>query len=967
MNLNIHLKSVDISPQESHGPIKLGIRNTEDRSWNSEKFLTVGKDSRASMKIGNVPSRFSEDSNIWIEMFLKTNESYVRSGETNISYSEIAEAMRNSNKRTLTKEVVYHQLSNTPVKALLTIDIDCENIGGQLTSSHQHNSLPEPFAGPYQIIESNTTTITQILKKNMEEAVSFMKIEPISDELNGVAAPYDQENVTLPAKLYFVDRSWKTIPQKFKEDFFTNSIGTSLRRNGMSAEEFNKTVDDMWKGGDVNDFKKWKVCKVVSDSTTLLSVSRPYLSDKGYYKGKESGIENFQHTERIESLDPESVAAGDCEDSARTIVSIYNALQSHMKEFSHDPLLLNASRIANLYVVGACLSTVTGSQLADSEGNPVKVHIGDPVEKNLEIGAHMFVLAMPFPHFHGMLNEEEVKLCKVNPEVQKRSHLASGLPHHILEGTGTLSPNVFPNKSYFGDEENINSAFTEQLNYIKAQVALSRSNPQELLNKAKIQKVPSSFEDEEGMQPVFIRTLSDIFVPQFHTNGDHFIFTNESYDKRGAWLRNVCLKDTYINGDKHYVEPKLFMSQRESEQEARIYANLEKQTPFSSGVYMDESTIPRRVGKEISGGRKREDIIHEFNEGSKKILRNRKPKGESTKINLFYIHDDFVEGDTPGKILADISNNTDIIGAESFFVPVDNFVHVVELELEIDISSFKYQGEVDNKEGGTKGISSSFNSKSKKKVKFDDKVMMKHIESCSPNSFIKSRNIFSNCGKENVSPFKALYIGKHSPDSVTSSLSKVLDKLLELTEKEAMNDPDYDGGNSTVAKFYGFRAVVALLKMSHIQKSLKKFLTDKRHKRTIVFPFLSSDDTHLVPELLEMGESVHLKVILDHLFYNGDVVPNKLDGYNRYPTLSKDNTHLLVQTWLGDWPDSTSSIILADYKEITRGNSRVPVLNFFDREQVLHETTAGFLFKDKDLNMEFIASEGLLLDPEVMM
>lgn len=764
MNLNLKLIPVDISPQESKGPIKLGIRNTEERTWNSEKFLTVDKNGHASVMIGNVPSKYQEDSNIWIEMFIKTKESYVRGGETNISYSELAASMRDKNMRKFQKDIIYHEMNGSPVKAKLLVDIEHENIGKGLSGSNM-NLQPTPVVTPYQIIETNEKLITDVLSRNMTEAVNFMKMEPISDELNGVAAPYDQDNVTLPAKLYFVDKSWESIPHKLKANFFANALHTSLRRNDMSEDTFVKTVDGMWNGKDTNDFLKWKACKVVSDSTTLLSVSRPYLSDTGYLKGKQVGIENFQHTERVEALDPTSVAAGDCEDSARTILSIYHALQTHMSDFSSEPLLHNASRIANLYVPGACLSTVTGSQLADSEGNPIKVHIGDKVEKKLEIGAHMFVLAIPLAHFHGMLKEEDLHKCKVDAEVMKRKHLSSSLPHHVLEGTGTLSPNIFPYKSYFGDKENIDMAFKEHLDFIKGQIILSKGKPKALLNSAKLQKLPATFEDEEGMQPVFIRSLSDLFVPQFHETGDHFIFTNNGFNKRGAWLRNVCLRDTYIQGDRSYVEPRLYMSQREDQHAAMVYKNLEKQTPFSSGIYIEEGKIGKRIGMKIGGnvsgrgkeGRKtRADVLHEFNENVKKITKGRglkvngnsngngngNNKDNSTKtMRLFYIHDDFIEGNTPELVLMDIKNNPDILEVESSFVPVDNFVHVVELEVKVDISSLKYKDE-----GKVNSNNNNNNNRSNRTITSNlnqefIRTMNSHIGSFFPKSLLSIKGI----------------------------------------------------------------------------------------------------------------------------------------------------------------------------------------------------------------------------------
>lgn len=953
------LDPVDISSLEKKGPIKILVRDTENRRYDDEVFFDIEENIETQIELKNsIPNRFPKDACVWFELCLKTDTGYKRAAQASLSYSSIKEESVENLEMRCFNLVVNNE---NPVKA--NLKIDCRGSSG---SSSIKKSMPQKFVAfetNTQYIEKNAKLFEGLIQSRVDEAMKYINMKPISNELNEVAAPYENDCITAPTELFFVDRSFDSIPIEESERYFLSNLRISMRRNNMTEEHFNECVDAMM---EIKDFSKireqgslgiHRVTKVVSDAMTITSVSRNYGSDETIYHKQKKACEIFQRAERLEVLDRHSGVFVDCEDSAMTILSNCRGLQKLHGKFK-EKTTTNASIVANMYVYGATLATVTGSQLADANGNPLTIHIGDKEEEKLQIGAHMFVLAMPLSRFQGRLFEEDKKSLKVSKIQAKLAEISSHFPHHVLEGTGSLNPNIFPTDCYVGGAMS-EEAFGDHVSYIKAQISLGRGSCENILQGGKMQKYPE-LEDEVGKQPIFIRTLSDFIAPQFGSHGRHFIFTDKKKTIRGSYLRNVCLKDQIgkkATSEPFYADTKLgaFPDAKTKEQIEGLQ-NMEKNMPASVGNKLTEQSIKVRSEEAITeSGSSRKKLIEEFNEKSKQLTLKRSST-ETRKVTLYYIRDEFYfEKDnkslrTP-KILSDIANNKNIISASARLEFVSECIHVVDLDLELDISKLQYTG----------------------------KKHKKQIASFIPESFIDGKNIFAQGRNEKKSIgtkanfMKKIWINAHSDDNnhTMDHFNKLLEQLLRVTQDFAQDDPDYrdemdnhpEDFEKTVKPYYGFRAVVALLKMPHIQNSLSGFLEDKKKARAVVLPFLSVDDTFHVDDILSMGEKAHLSVVLDHAFYYNKMLPQKLDRFDRFPTMNKNSgKYLLIEHNPGTWPDSNAELRLVKIKELSWNSSNVPLINWLDPECTKHTSSYGFLQTDKKLNIDFYATEGLIVD-----
>ena len=949
----VRVKPVDISSAESHGPIRIGVRTTENITYNSENYYPIEADKNQKITIENIPDRFPEDANVWIEMFLKTEDTYVRSGECSLSFKELIEG------GSYKKEITYHQLQNetgVPVKAKIYFEIEKEKLYDDTSKKVGAKSL---YTNEYQWIDSNSERINQVLESNGNQAYKFIQMEPLNEHLNGVAAPYDRNNTVVPTKVFLLSQCYETMPISEAEDMFLNNIRLALRRSDMSEEDFNDVVDELFNMESYESLEEGsldilKVSEVVSRSTTYIAVSRNYVSDKGYYKGKVIDIENFQHTERIEALDPSSQAKCDCEDSACTIVACYRGLQSLGKKFK-TRTARNASRIANLYTVGAALCTVTGTQL-EQNGRLVKVHIGDENESKLDVGAHMFAMAVSNDYFSRMIFDEDQDKFAVSKEKAKYFELSSYFPVQQLEGTGSLHPRPLPNTSYVG--KNLKKQALEMhLNYIKAQVSISQSDTESIEENAKLEKMRTDFEDEEGAYSIFYLSISDFIVMDYNDFGDHLIFTNNQKNVRGAYFRNIFLDDAVdydYQNEEYYQEPKLMMFKRESGISKKMLPGLAKQTPPNPGNYLSETSVERRLTEHIFEGKSRTELIENFNKTSSNLTKGRKGK-KTQNLNFFYVRDEFFFSKGQKKsirlpsILADINNNKKIISTHASVDCVSEWIHVVNLEVEVDISDLEYKPE----------------------------KHQKLVESFTPKNFIEGgNNIFEKKKKKFVGHNYVKWIEMDNSSGIMEYFMKLLQQLSEYTDKQAKDDKNYkkekkkDPKNfrEITEKFYGFRTVIALLKMGHIQKKVAPVLEDIMKKRAIVLPFVSVRECDAIPDVLRLGEEYHLKVLLDHVFYpDKEVLPNEYPEFRVFPTLNNSDSstikkYLMLERKPKNWPDSGTELILAKVKELTKNSSKKPLINLLDPKLAVSRGTYGKFLTDKKLNIEFFVNDGVILD-----
>lgn len=956
-DFEIKVKILDLSENEDRGTAKLLIRNSEERSVRfSEKSYSIvfGNETKPiANKVSdpfvhkvNFSDRHPKDAKLWCELFLQGEKTYQRSGEASLYLEDLYNAKPG---KVYNIDVVYHQASRegkTPIKA--TIEIT-KTQNKNVNSGFGSQSNTKFYYDSTQMLEKNRENLVSALQKSVNKDLGFLDLKPLREELKGIAAPIQEDCVQVPPKMFFVDESWKTLHSKNIKIYFEAALKTALNHNNTEAEDFIKTVDTAFKNQeslnpDDPPLELIMASKILCDAMSNTAVSREYNSDHGYVEGKEIQIEDFSIIERKEMI---GKGLGDCEDSARTILSNWNGFIDVYPRISKtdEPLLYSACRLARCFVPAACLTSVTGSQLADANGNPIKVHIGDPIEKELKTGAHMTVIAIPAPSFLEMIKNgpvpSDVTKFPMDKERTDNFKIASCLPHSVCEGTGSLDPLPFVYQSYVSSPSAKKKAIELQVNKLKAQVAIGSSASDNILKDAKIQKVNSLIKDEPNLRVTFLNIMSDLFIPGFHPTGDHLIYSNGK--TRGAYVRYAFIQsnlDSDIKKEKFYEPPSLHLVERETPEESQVFFNLHKHTPYSPGNYLTPNTYNRKCDEKI-GSKTRIQHLEDFNNSVKNITKNRRTQ-ETTRIVIPYLNDSFILNSenrlrTDG-ILADIQNNKRILSAEAEIVPINNYIHRIDLNVVVDIGGMKY-------------------------VDQEDPEARKTVESMCPKNFLQNgKNQF-----EKMITFDDVMsihdkIGYHMKkdqweEEYMEKLKDLIKDLLKMTKERAMTQQELTD------PLFGFRTVVALLQMDHLKGAVSEFIMSPRRKG-ILLPFISMQSTEMVKMILQMDKSVHEKILLDHIFFfdstqNYGYGLDVLDWNDKYKTVGaekyKKEKYLMLDEGL-----QQNSVSLIEV---------LPTGGFLSSggyKQVLWTGAQRMIKWDRELKLGVFEVDDLIIDPEII-
>jgi hypothetical protein len=225
---------------------------------------------------------------------------------------------------------------------------------------------------------------------------------------------FDSSMGRVPAGLYACLRPEKTTAAQI-EDYFLHVLKNCVL--GRESLEYSsvKTFDDILECTDVH-----VLSMLLVQSAAAYVLHCPYMPDRVRLDD-----DTCVDTECFSIF--RFANCGDCEDSAREILFQLDSILHHGHHFSH-PIMKKLYTVRQMYIFSMVLAGVSSASV-DFDANP-----------NNEMGAHMFVIGVPFHTFFKRMRNIDLSTLKACPEFVSRYSASAAndacLRRLILEGTG---------------------------------------------------------------------------------------------------------------------------------------------------------------------------------------------------------------------------------------------------------------------------------------------------------------------------------------------------------------------------------------------------------------------------------------------------------------------------------------------------------------------------------------------------
>jgi hypothetical protein len=327
-------------------------------------------------------------------------------------------------------------------KAVLLIEIKWNNSFKKISLKKNKNPHKEAFYKKNIMDLYNKLTLYREMILYDKE-INVIKVQyPEMEFLHApLFNPGIKEAETIPSYIHFTNTSGH-VPD---ENFFYNIMNIELKKNGVSIDNFVKTVDDQFNSKEKvihPNFLKGLIMLVRSICAT--SNSLPYITDQVLY-GTENEKKNFKEVKTIQDYlenkskismpiesfrDPLKYLSGDCEDTASLIAFSSTLLMKGIPEYKDlnypwtynggfkSPLVKSMQKMMFLYVPLSTFGSVTAPSVNDK--NPVDKEnlpsIDTEEYKKSSFSGHAFVNFIPMKHFEEMMlstsNQKELNKLK---------------------------------------------------------------------------------------------------------------------------------------------------------------------------------------------------------------------------------------------------------------------------------------------------------------------------------------------------------------------------------------------------------------------------------------------------------------------------------------------------------------------------------------------------------------------------
>lgn len=460
MNLSLNI-AFDDSPlskfEKLFGIGYLNIWSTEDKKINKIKA------NKSFQNISFLFEKLYKDYYIWIELFTPSKSEdkegkigYVRNGSCGISVMDLI-------NKTYNKEIplIFNNYRTEDgkfiIKGLIIInEVKIENEIIPIEISIKDSFIPENFEYINKINNLRVMKNIGLLVEKGREYFSNI-LQPKDEIVGKMHAPFYLNTAgSIPIEFFFIiSDPFQTI-NMIKEDYFLYLTELVINRYKKTIKWFNNEILKQFNiKNDLLNEEFIESLSIISSICCAPSTSLPYISDFFYLENNQIPIEYFANAFNAKS--------GDCEDLAFGIHLISTTL-----EYSNwtSEILNNIQKILNLlYVSHGCLGSVTSKYLTNENSNDIII-IDSKVDKEAEVGGHLWYMWTPMEYFLKLLNNTSDFIL---PNEFKRDFYPweKKLPSLIGEGTNMLYPLQQPIQNYYKNGNDILNMQEKIIDFIK--------------------------------------------------------------------------------------------------------------------------------------------------------------------------------------------------------------------------------------------------------------------------------------------------------------------------------------------------------------------------------------------------------------------------------------------------------------------------------------------------------------------
>lgn len=860
LELSTKLVAANLSREEISDPPGLSIYTTTNKRTDSESFTSfiykdqsgvreiVSELSPISINLG-VSEIFPPDSRLHFQFWTYRKN---KLGDTSVSKAGIASV--------LISDIQKSVRVNKPILIPLTLQQKIDKNGNAFTKAVVSIKVKYPERTKTwtfkniektHILPCNNEFVSDKISNYAENIFQKSRSYMQSEETKKVILPIIEDVVPTTTQSYFVNRNFG-LDKISEEIYFGDLLDLSIRRLGYDKNEMNELIKTC-RTKKRYSCKLKKAVDVLGTMLAIRAVSRPYMGDSVNIENQKISIEDFNLPSRSDNMMSKSdsellFSSADCEDGGIGITQ--HSIRFRSGKFG-DPVLENFQWLSQRYVFGGVLATVSGAEIKDSDGNPKTLYIDTPDYNSLKSGAHIFCLAFPNEKFKKMTKNYNL-ISKYYDD--KYSELESELPNMILEGTGSVTPSIFPDQTYYDDEEDIKEAFVQHKKKMISYEELL--NAGECFKDAVYQRFPGTLADEPNKAAPFYRIATDFYTSDFDEElGDQFGFFNTSGSEhsRGINIRHLVLDENRhvdLSKETSYSFPVLKRIQSMNEDTRKVFVKLSYQIPHCSPEKISDEDIEYVSTKPTDQGINRTDVLYEFKQQAKKILSGRNVDDKrNVQCSFTFLGDHFFDDHDKRKNIIDlIKKNNYVRDIDVNLITLGSKIKMVDLYLKVD----------------------------------SDMIEKKESLKSTVQSEIFPWDIF----EYDTDPFNfdELFREGNEIENIVMLLQNINQKQISLfrTDFEKAREKD-------VSNLWGFGAIIYLLNMPHIKEMVKRFImidTDKY----MMFPFIYTKGAMRFKSLLNNynnSKKLHEIIISDILILRTYDMMETYSSYKKGTNLTK--------------------------------------------------------------------------------
>jgi hypothetical protein len=360
------------------------------------------------------------------------------------------------------------------------------------------------------------------------------------------------------------------------ESYLRETLGTAVRVCGFASEqEWMKTPET-----DLDVFE------VLAQVCTWVSKFRPYLFDKTWEEGK--GWVTSDQFSVLEAAPSAAEAAGDCEDSSKSVMRVFSCLSRLMANAftlggakprrlaDTDPLryLIRMAKGYCGFIVDASINVGSKKELSP---NPAR-------DKPSELSLHMFVLLQPWSVVARLLRaEDDGRLVESLHSGNIRA--TQGWPTLVLEGTEPCRGST--RADYPGLDR-----------FIGVFQQVARTLPDKMLvRRFKLDATINNFENTQ-----FYRQVICMYSPYlFRRFNITTLLACRKTHKSGVWTFGASAKQWFFSDGKPADGLALCVLHRATKQERRTFESLCSRMPILAPLEVTKQNLVNHVRVQVDG------------------------------------------------------------------------------------------------------------------------------------------------------------------------------------------------------------------------------------------------------------------------------------------------------------------------------------------------------------------------------